>query len=224
MLTVRCRACAVGRCVRHSFRCNLRQELSAICITAHWSFLPRPAARHGCTTVQCYLLIVLQYYTRDPRAPVYTGAAKFKLFQTLATSFIWRHGWISANPFVIESALCVEDGNTVLVSPGGVGRTRCSLITPEVRFPVGGCCSPYAIRILPRFAVYNTVAVAICYRSCLSIYERTSIVHASPPSSWALLCGPLLHAHEMRIVLAKSGYLPSSSAFRRFSRRRPYPY
>ena len=165
----------------------LQFATGALCHMYHCALIiPAPTCftpRLYYSTVQCYLLIVLQYYNRDPRAPVYTGAAKFKLFQTLATSFIWRHGWISANPFVMESALCVEDRNIVLVSPGGVGRTRCSLITPEVRFPVGGCCSPYAIRILPWFAVYNTVSVAICYRSCLSIYERTSIVHSSPPSS-----------------------------------------
>ena len=159
----------------------MQQELSAyisIRIDRSW-----PCVSHPRAVLQCYSLIVLQHYTRDPSAPVHWRAAKFKLFQTLATSFIRRHGWISANPFVMERALCLEDRTIVLVSPGGVGRTRCSLITPEVRFSMGGCCSPYAVRILPWFAVYSTVAVEICYRSYLPIYERTSIVHASPPSS-----------------------------------------
>ena len=39
-----------------------------------------------------------------------------------------------------------------------------------------------------------------------------------------MLPGPQLHAQQVRTVLAKSGYLPSSIAFHRFSRRRPYAF
>lgn len=42
------------------------------------------------------------------------------------------------------------------------------------------------------------------------MYEHTLIVHASP-STWALLSDPLRHALHVRSVLAKSGYVPSST-------------
>ena len=147
MFTVRWRSSGIGRCVRHSSCCNLQQELSAyISIRIDRSC---PCVSHPRAVLQCYSLIVLQHYTRDPSAPVHWRAAKFKLFRTLATSFIRRHGWISANSFLMESALFLEGGNLVRGSPGAVGRTRWFLITPEVRVHMGGCCSPYVVRILP---------------------------------------------------------------------------